>query len=170
MGKSETPSGLGATLLALERTEGTVTARVTDQGGAQAQRPHVQVAAAAAAASGGPAARWLAHAFLPAGWPGSVSPDYLSAPGWGCCGSLALPRPTLAACRAVDRPPLHRRRSRRCTLSPSPPTGYQVWDSVQGLCSYVRGMLSSQAMLVGVGVGSAAATPLGAVFQVRLLG
>jgi len=37
---------------------------------------------------------------------------------------------------------------------------------VQGLSSYVRGMLSSQAMLAGVGVGSAAATPLGAVFQV----
>lgn len=42
---------------------------------------------------------------------------------------------------------------------------------MQGLSSYVRGMLSSQAMLAGVGVGSAAATPLGAVFQVpgRLL-
>lgn len=44
--------------------------------------------------------------------------------------------------------------------------GYQLWDSIQGLSSYVRGMLSSQAMLAGVGVGSAAATPLGAVFQV----
>lgn len=44
--------------------------------------------------------------------------------------------------------------------------GYQLWDSIQGLSSYVRGMLSSQAMLAGVGVGSAAATPLGAAFQV----
>ena len=49
---------------------------------------------------------------------------------------------------------------------PHPPAGYQLWDSIQGLSSYVRGMLSSQAMLAGVGVGSAAATPLGAVFQV----
>lgn len=48
--------------------------------------------------------------------------------------------------------------------------GYQLWDSIQGLSSYVRGMLSSQAMLAGVGVGSAAATPLGAVFQVGWVG
>lgn len=44
---------------------------------------------------------------------------------------------------------------------------FQAWDSVQGLSSYVRGMLSSQALLVGVGVGSLAATPAGAVLQVR---
>lgn len=43
--------------------------------------------------------------------------------------------------------------------------GYQLWDSIQGLSSYARGMLSSQAMLAGVGVGSATATPLSAVFQ-----
>jgi len=34
--------------------------------------------------------------------------------------------------------------------------GYQAWDSVQALCSYVRGMLTSQALLTGVGVGRAA--------------
>jgi hypothetical protein len=26
----------------------------------------------------------------------------------------------------------------------------QVWDSIQGLCSYIRGMLSSQAILSGL--------------------
>lgn len=46
-----------------------------------------------------------------------------------------------------------------------PFAAYQVWDSIQGLSSYVRGMLSSQAMLAGLGVGSQEATPLGAVFQ-----
>ena len=28
--------------------------------------------------------------------------------------------------------------------------GVQVWDSLQGLCSYIRGMLSSQAILKGI--------------------
>lgn len=41
----------------------------------------------------------------------------------------------------------------------------QVWDSVQGVCSYVRGMLSSQAILQGVGVGRSAATTSSAVFH-----
>lgn len=39
---------------------------------------------------------------------------------------------------------------------------YQVWDSVQGLCSYVRGVLSTSAMLRAAGVGSASATASGA--------
>ncbi|KAK9855806.1 hypothetical protein WJX84_006945 [Apatococcus fuscideae] len=42
---------------------------------------------------------------------------------------------------------------------------FQVWDSIQALSSYIRGMLSSQAILKGVGVGQQAATPLSAVFQ-----
>ena len=33
------------------------------------------------------------------------------------------------------------------------------------LCSYIRGMLTSQALLVGVGLGQEAATPTAAVFQ-----
>ena len=36
---------------------------------------------------------------------------------------------------------------------PSSCAGFQAWDSVQALCSYVRGMLTSQALLAGVGVG-----------------
>lgn len=59
-------------------------------------------------------------AFLPEGYPGSVTADYAS---------------------------------------------FQLWDSIQAVCSYVRGILSSQAMLTGVGVGQQAATPLSAVFQ-----
>ncbi|KAJ8609969.1 hypothetical protein CTAYLR_008095 [Chrysophaeum taylorii] len=35
---------------------------------------------------------------------------------------------------------------------------YQVWDSVQGLCSYVRGVISTSAVLTASGVGSAEAT------------
>ena len=30
---------------------------------------------------------------------------------------------------------------------------FQAWDSVQALCSYVRGMICSQAILQGIGVG-----------------
>lgn len=62
----------------------------------------------------------LATAFLPAGYPFSVTPDYLS---------------------------------------------FQIWDTVQAICSYVRGMLSTQAMLAGIGVGSATATPAAAIVQ-----
>ena len=39
---------------------------------------------------------------------------------------------------------------------------FQCWDSVQGLCSYVRGFVASAAVLQGVGVGDAAASPLSA--------
>ncbi|KXZ54865.1 hypothetical protein GPECTOR_4g937 [Gonium pectorale] len=48
--------------------------------------------------------------------------------------------------------------------------GFQAWDTVQALSSYVRGMLSSAAILRGVGVGQKvlragrAASPLAAVF------
>ena len=32
---------------------------------------------------------------------------------------------------------------------------YQVWDSVQGVCSYVRWVLTTRSVLQGAGVGSA---------------
>eukprot|EP00775_Hariotina_reticulata_P009237 gene9237-9402_t len=44
-------------------------------------------------------------------------------------------------------------------------TGFVVWNTVQAVSSYVRGVLSSHAVFKGVGVGSQAATALGAVFQ-----
>ncbi|WIA28880.1 hypothetical protein OEZ86_011404 [Tetradesmus obliquus] len=59
-------------------------------------------------------------AFLPVGYPDSVTPDY---------------------------------------------TGFIAWNTVQAISSYVRGVLSSHAVFKGVGVGSQAATALGAVFQ-----
>jgi Vitamin B6 photo-protection and homoeostasis len=62
----------------------------------------------------------ISSAFLPTGYPSSVTPDYLS---------------------------------------------FQIWDTIQALSSYVRGMLSTQAMLTGIGVGSATATPASAVVQ-----
>ena len=34
--------------------------------------------------------------------------------------------------------------------------GFQVWDSTQALMSYVRGMLCSQAIMTGIGVGEQA--------------
>jgi len=42
---------------------------------------------------------------------------------------------------------------------------FQFWDTVQGFCSYVRGMLTSHALMKGVGVGvDDGSTALGAVF------
>jgi 2-keto-3-deoxy-6-phosphogluconate aldolase len=46
--------------------------------------------------------------------------------------------------------------ARLCVTGGLRAAGYQAWDSVQALCSYVRGMLTSQALLTGVGVGRAA--------------
>ena len=70
-------------------------------------------------------ARAARRAFLPAGFPASVSPDYLA---------------------------------------------FQSWDTAQGLCSYVRGALTTRALLEGVGIGSdakkvAAATAASATAQ-----
>lgn len=42
---------------------------------------------------------------------------------------------------------------------------FQMYDSVQGLSSYCRGALVTQALMTGLGVGEEAATPLGAAFQ-----
>lgn len=42
---------------------------------------------------------------------------------------------------------------------------YQVWDTAQALCSTLSGLLSAKAILTGVGVGDAAATPTSAVLQ-----
>jgi hypothetical protein len=39
---------------------------------------------------------------------------------------------------------------------------YQLYDSIQGLCSYVRGTLSTSAILTIAGVGDAQATSWGA--------
>ncbi|KAG2451206.1 hypothetical protein HYH02_003813 [Chlamydomonas schloesseri] len=62
----------------------------------------------------------LRAAFLPEGFPESVSPDYLS---------------------------------------------FQAWDTVQALSSYVRGMLTSAAILRGVGVGQQVGAPAAAAGQ-----
>eukprot|EP01121_Diplochlamys_sp_Union-15-3_P009506 TRINITY_DN2593_c0_g1_i2.p1 TRINITY_DN2593_c0_g1~~TRINITY_DN2593_c0_g1_i2.p1 ORF type:complete len:416 (-),score=72.18 TRINITY_DN2593_c0_g1_i2:23-1270(-) len=62
----------------------------------------------------------LYEAFLPEGYPSSVSQDYLK---------------------------------------------YQVWDTLQALCSSISGMLSTKAVLKGVGVGEATATATSATMQ-----
>ncbi|KAK4762489.1 hypothetical protein SAY86_008257 [Trapa natans] len=64
--------------------------------------------------------RRILEAFVPEGFPSSVTPDY--AP-------------------------------------------FQVWDSLQGLSTYIRTMLSTQALLSAIGVGEKSATVLGATFQ-----
>lgn len=58
--------------------------------------------------------------FLPAGYPDSVSEDYLS---------------------------------------------FQFWDTIQAVCSYLRGVLATQSVLQSVGVGNDKATPLAAALQ-----
>ncbi|PPD68391.1 hypothetical protein GOBAR_DD34730 [Gossypium barbadense] len=42
---------------------------------------------------------------------------------------------------------------------------FQVWDSLQGLSTYIRTMLSTQALLSAIGVGEKSATIIGATFQ-----
>ncbi|CAM6093199.1 unnamed protein product [Calypogeia fissa] len=62
----------------------------------------------------------LKSAFLPEGYPNSVTADYLP---------------------------------------------FQTWDTLQGLSTYIRSMLSTQALLGGIGVGETKATVVGATFQ-----
>ncbi|XP_050938075.1 protein root UVB sensitive 3 isoform X2 [Cucumis melo] len=42
---------------------------------------------------------------------------------------------------------------------------FQIWDSLQGLSTYIRTMLSTQALLSAIGVGEQSATVIGATFQ-----
>jgi len=62
----------------------------------------------------------FASLLLPAGYPNTVTPDYLE---------------------------------------------FQLWDTIQAACSYLRGILCTQAVLVGVGVGDASATATSATVQ-----
>ncbi|KAE8023143.1 hypothetical protein FH972_008882 [Carpinus fangiana] len=64
--------------------------------------------------------RRLLQAFVPEGFPSSVTPDYVP---------------------------------------------FQVWDLLQGLSTYIRTMLSTQALLSAIGVGEKSATVIGATFQ-----
>jgi hypothetical protein len=64
--------------------------------------------------------RELKEMFLPAGYPDSVSEDYLT---------------------------------------------FQFWDTLQAMCSYLRGVLATQSVLQSVGVGDEQATPLAAALQ-----
>nr|XP_028951891.1 protein root UVB sensitive 3 isoform X2 [Malus domestica] len=64
--------------------------------------------------------RRFLEAFVPEGFPSSVTPDYVP---------------------------------------------FQVWDLLQGLSTYIRTMLSTQALLSAIGVGEKSATVIGATFQ-----
>ncbi|KAM3754754.1 hypothetical protein ACB098_03G189500 [Castanea mollissima] len=64
--------------------------------------------------------RRVLQAFVPEGFPSSVTPDYVP---------------------------------------------FQVWDLLQGLSTYIRMMLSTQALLSAIGVGEKSATVIGATFQ-----
>ncbi|XP_076905326.1 protein root UVB sensitive 3-like [Bidens hawaiensis] len=64
--------------------------------------------------------RRFIEAFVPEGFPNSVTPDYIP---------------------------------------------FQTWDLLQGLSTYIRTMLSTQALLSAIGVGEKSATVIGATFQ-----
>ncbi|CAN8305290.1 unnamed protein product [Cochlearia groenlandica] len=64
--------------------------------------------------------RRVLQAFVPEGFPGSVTPDYV---------------------------------------------GFQLWDTLQGISTYIKMMLSTQALLGAIGVGETSATVIGATFQ-----
>ena len=75
-------------------------------------------------------------------------------------------REAVALFRGPKRFALHSRLRVRSLFAPLLPAGYpdsvtpdylpfQLWDSVQGLCSYIRGSFTTAALLKGVGVGSA---------------
>ncbi|XP_023773240.1 protein root UVB sensitive 3 isoform X2 [Lactuca sativa] len=64
--------------------------------------------------------RRFLEAFVPEGFPSSVTPDYIP---------------------------------------------FQTWDLLQGLSTYIRTMLSTQALLSAIGVGEKSATVIGATFQ-----
>ncbi|KAI7757745.1 hypothetical protein M8C21_031757 [Ambrosia artemisiifolia] len=64
--------------------------------------------------------RRFLEAFVPEGFPNSVTPDYIP---------------------------------------------FQTWDLLQGLSTYIRMMLSTQALLSAIGVGEKSATVIGATFQ-----
>ncbi|KAL8218739.1 hypothetical protein R6Q57_022112 [Mikania cordata] len=64
--------------------------------------------------------RRFLEAFVPEGFPNSVTPDYIP---------------------------------------------FQMWDLLQGLSTYIRMMLSTQALLSAIGVGEKSATVIGATFQ-----
>jgi hypothetical protein len=42
---------------------------------------------------------------------------------------------------------------------------YQLWDSVQGISSYLRSVLTTRSVLSGAGVGSSSSTPLAAALS-----
>jgi hypothetical protein len=41
---------------------------------------------------------------------------------------------------------------------------YQMWDAIQGLCSYLRSVITTKSVLAGAGVGNISVTPLAAAF------
>ncbi|KAA0064767.1 protein root UVB sensitive 3 isoform X1 [Cucumis melo var. makuwa] len=62
--------------------------------------------------------------------------------------------------------PLYRRQACGFPSSVTPDyVPFQIWDSLQGLSTYIRTMLSTQALLSAIGVGEQSATVIGATFQ-----
>ncbi|KAJ3673849.1 hypothetical protein LUZ60_005841 [Juncus effusus] len=94
--------------------------------GAKLSRTAVLTASASSLAFTRFGTRWgqlwsvVLGAFIPEGFPSSVTPDYVP---------------------------------------------FQMWDTLQGLSTYIRSMLSTQALLSAIGVGETSATVIGATFQ-----
>ena len=99
----------------------------------------------------------LAEAFLPAGYPDSVSPDYLAFNVWD---TTQVQRETRSCSICLVWLP-HLRLSRSACHYAEKPAAYVGPNVWQAICSYVRGMLTSQAILVGVGFGRKVCLPMG---------
>ena len=111
-----------ANVIAHERYGGTAKAlyRVTNGGKNVARGTTGLVCEHKASTPASPLTTFLQDAFLPEGYPASVSPDYLE---------------------------------------------YQMWDTAQAFASYTCGVLSTHAVLTGMGVGEAEASALAATSQ-----
>ena len=84
--------------------------------------------------------------FLPLGYPASVTPDYLEVRAH--THSMSGLSEASVACSL-------------CSLLCVCVSGrlqFQVWDTIQAMCSYLRGMLCTHAVLTGMGVGEVTST------------
>ncbi len=92
----------------------------------------------------------MASTFLPVGYPhvrghdNERPPTIVPAPPRPSINQSIAHRPAAFRC-----PPQHTTQSVREEY-----LAYQAWDTVQALCSYLRGILTTKAILEGVGVGS----------------
>ncbi|KAJ5084378.1 hypothetical protein NUU61_008957 [Penicillium alfredii] len=98
----------------------------------------------------------LSDIFLPSGYPQSVSEDYLPYQIF-----VSIEVLNLSCLHWIDMHPMPEQSSRNRSNAHSPCAVSQ--DSLQAFCSSIAGLLSSRAVLQGVGVGNASASPTSAL-------